>query len=120
MVCQLHIYCRVSGTYILVCVHVCVCVCDCGLPLALFQVEFRLGPGGLFSPHFGHSRWCPEDQPTFLYGKTGHLTDLLTGKQGWKCPVSLLTTCCGSTSLKVILIDSDFGAYPVPNPLFKL
>ncbi len=47
-------------------------------------------------------------------------TDLLAGKQGWKCPVSLLETCCGSKSLKVILIDSDFRAYPVLNPLVTL
>jgi hypothetical protein len=32
-------------------------------------------------------------------------------------PVALLATCCGSKSLKVILIDSDFRAYPVLNPL---
>ncbi len=48
-----------------------------------------------------------------LDGKTGLLTDLLGGKQGWKCPVALLTTCCGSKSLQVILIDSDFRTYPV-------
>jgi hypothetical protein len=47
--------------------------------------------------------------------KTGLLTGLLTGKQGWKCPVALLVTCCGSKSLKVILIDSDFRTYPVLN-----
>jgi hypothetical protein len=39
--------------------------------------------------------------------------NLFGGKQGWKCPVALLTTCCGSKSLKVILIDSDFRTYPV-------
>jgi hypothetical protein len=33
---------------------------------------------------------------------------------------SLLTTCCGSKSLKVILIDSDFGYYPLLNPLVTL
>ena len=53
-------------------------------------------------------------------GKTGLLTGLLGGKQGWKCPVALLATCCGSKSLKVILIDSDFRAYPVLNPLVTL
>ena len=55
-----------------------------------------------------------------LDGKTGLLTGLLAGKQGWKCPVALLATCCGSKSLKVILIDSDFRAYPVLNPLVTL
>ncbi len=34
--------------------------------------------------------------------------------EGWKCPVSLLATCCGSKLLKVILIDSDFGYLPSP------
>jgi hypothetical protein len=55
-----------------------------------------------------------------LDGKTGLLTGLLAGKQGWKCPVALLATCCGSKSLKVILIASDFRAYPVLNPLVTL
>ena len=45
-----------------------------------------------------------------LDAKTDLLTGLLAGKQGWKCPVALLATCCGSKSLKVILIDSDFRA----------
>ena len=57
---------------------------------------------------------------TGLDAKTGLLTGLLAGKQGWKCPVALLATCCGSKSLKVILIDSDFRAYPVLNPLVTL
>ncbi len=48
-----------------------------------------------------------------LDGKTGLRTGLLAGKQDWKCPVSLLATCCGSKLLKVILIDSDFGYYPL-------
>ena len=39
---------------------------------------------------------------------------------GKKCPVALLATCCGSKSLKVILIDSDFRGYPVFNPLVTL
>ena len=55
-----------------------------------------------------------------LDGKTGLLTGLLAGKQGWKCPVVLLATCCGSKSLKVILIDSDFRGYPVLSPLVTL
>ena len=55
-----------------------------------------------------------------LDGKTGLVTVLLAGKQGWKCPVALLATCCGSKSLKVILIGSDFRAYPVLNPLVTL
>ena len=38
-------------------------------------------------------------------GKTGLLPGLLTGIQGWKCPVVLSQTCCGSKSPKVILID---------------
>ena len=57
---------------------------------------------------------------TALDAKTGLLTGLLAGKQGWKGPVALLMTCCGSKSLKVILIDSDFRAYPVLNPLVTL
>ncbi len=55
-----------------------------------------------------------------LDAKTGLLTGLLAGKQGWKCPVVLLATCSGSKSLKDILIDSDFRAYPVLNPLVTL
>ncbi len=55
-----------------------------------------------------------------LDAKTGLLTGLLGGKQGWKCPVALIETCCGSKSLKVILIDSDFRAYPVLNLLVTL
>ena len=55
-----------------------------------------------------------------LDAKTGLLTGLLAGKQGWKCPVPLLATCCGSKSLKVILIDSDFRAYPVLSSLVTL
>ncbi len=30
----------------------------------------------------------------------------------WTCPVVVEPTCCESKSLKVILIDSDFRAYP--------
>jgi hypothetical protein len=56
----------------------------------------------------------------YLDGKTGLLTGLIGGKQGWKFPVDLLATCCGSKSLKVILIDSDFRAHPVLNPLVTL
>ena len=41
-------------------------------------------------------------------------------KTDWKYPVPLLVTCCGSKSLKVILIDSDFGYYPLLNPLVTL
>ena len=52
--------------------------------------------------------------------KTGLLTGLLGGKQDWKCHVPLIVTCCGSKSLKVILIDSDFGYYPLLNPLVTL
>ncbi len=59
----------------------------------------------------------PSDPQPCLDGKTGLLTGMLSGKQGWKCPVALLVTCCGSKSLKVIRIDSDFRAYPVLNPL---
>jgi hypothetical protein len=55
-----------------------------------------------------------------LDAKTDLLTGLLVGKHGWKCPVALLATCCGSKSLKVILIDSDFRTYPVLNPLVTL
>ncbi len=64
------------------------------------------------SKHWTNATWRED-----VDGKTGLLTDLLEGKQGWKCPVALLATCCGSKSLKVILIDSDFRAYPVLNPL---
>ena len=52
--------------------------------------------------------------------KTGLLTGLLTGIQGWKCPVALSQTCYGSKSLKVILMDSNFGGHPVLNPLVTL
>jgi hypothetical protein len=55
-----------------------------------------------------------------LDAKIGLLTGLLAGKQDWKCPVVLLVTCCGSKSLTVILIDSDFRTYPVLNPLVTL
>jgi hypothetical protein len=55
-----------------------------------------------------------------LDAKTGLLTGFLEEKQDWKCPVALLVTCCGSKSLKVILIDSDFRVYPVLNPLVTL
>ncbi len=52
--------------------------------------------------------------------KTDLLTCLLVGKQDWKDPVALLTTCCGSKSLKVILIDSNFRGYPALNPFVTL
>jgi hypothetical protein len=55
-----------------------------------------------------------------LDGKTGLLTGLLTGIQGWKCPVALSQTCYGSKSLKVILMDSNFGGHPVLKPLVTL
>ena len=61
-----------------------------------------------------------QEDDGILDAKTGLLTGLLAGKQGWKCPVALLMTCCGSKSLKVILIDSDFRACPVLNPLVTL
>jgi hypothetical protein len=51
-----------------------------------------------------------------LDAKTGLLTVLLTGIQGWKFPVALSQTCYGSKSLKVILMDSNFGGHPVLNP----
>ncbi len=51
-----------------------------------------------------------------LDAKTGLLTGLLTGIQGWECPVALSQTCYGSKSLKVILMDSNFGGHPVLNP----
>ena len=57
---------------------------------------------------------------TTLDVKTGLLTGLLTGIQGWKCPVALSQTCYGSKSLKVILMDSNFGGHPVLNPLVTL
>ncbi len=52
--------------------------------------------------------------------KAGLLTGLLTGIQSWKCPVALSQTCYGSKSLKVILMDSNFGGRPVLNPLVTL
>ena len=55
-----------------------------------------------------------------LDGKTGLLTVLLTGIQGWKCPVALSQTCYEYKSLKVILMDSNFGGHPVLNPLVTL
>ncbi len=48
------------------------------------------------------------------------LKDLLTGIQVWKCPVALSQTCYGSKSLKVILMDSNFGGHPVLKPLVTL
>jgi hypothetical protein len=56
------------------------------------------------------------DMKEILDGKTG----LLTGIQGWKCPVALSQTCYGSKSLKVILMDSNFGGHPVLKPLVTL
>ncbi len=56
----------------------------------------------------------------YLDTKTGLLTGLLTGIQGWKCPVALSQTCYGSKSLKVILMDSNFGGHPVLNLLVTL
>jgi hypothetical protein len=62
-------------------------------------------------------RSCAEEfgSPTQsgLDAKTGLLTGLLTGIQGWKCPVALSQTCYGSKSLKVILMDSNFVAVNV-------
>jgi hypothetical protein len=55
-----------------------------------------------------------------LDAKTGLLTGLLTGIQDWKCPVALSQTCYGSKSLKVILMDSNFGGHPVLNPLVTM
>ena len=60
------------------------------------------------------------DPDLYLDVKTGLLTGLLTGIQGWKCPVALSQTCYGSKSLKVILMDSNFGGHPVLNPLVTL
>jgi hypothetical protein len=60
-------------------------------------------------------RGCLTCSPTeILDVKTDLLTGLLTGIQGWKCPVVLSQTCYGSKSLKVILMDSNFGGHPVP------
>jgi hypothetical protein len=53
-----------------------------------------------------------DDQIPVLDAKTDLLTGLLTGIQGWKCPVALSQTCYGSKSLKVILMDSNFGGHP--------
>ncbi len=49
--------------------------------------------------------------PVTFLSNSPALTGLLVGKQGISSPVALLATCCGSKSLKVILIDSDFRAY---------
>ena len=79
--------------------------------------------------HRGHVtvklvKWKSPTTMSDLDVKTGLLTGLLAGKQGWKWPVALLMTCCGSKSLKVILIeaslDLDFRSYPVLNPLVTL
>jgi hypothetical protein len=78
--------------------------------MTLFRMTFRL-----FSQELDSG-----STDMILDAKTGLLTGLLAGKQGWKCPVALLMTCCGSKSLKVILLDSDFRAYPVLNPLVTL
>ena len=58
--------------------------------------------------------------PDTLDVKTVLLTGLLTGIQDWKYPVVLSQTCYGSKSLKVILMDSNFGGHPVLNPLVTL
>ncbi len=55
-----------------------------------------------------------------LDAKTVLLTGMLTGIQVWKYPVALSQTCNGSKSLKVILMDSNFGGHPVLNPLVTL
>ena len=65
-------------------------------------------------------RTAPDALVTRLDGKTGLLTGLLTGIQVWKCPVALSQTCYGSKSLKVILMDSNFGGHPVLKPLVTL
>jgi hypothetical protein len=69
------------------------------------QKRMIAGSGGVLTP---------------LDGKTGLLTGLLTGILGWKCPVALSQTCYGSKSLKVILMDSNFGGHPVLKPLVTL
>jgi hypothetical protein len=51
---------------------------------------------------------------------TNRTDNLITGKQDRKCPVALLTTCCGSQSFQVILIDSDFPTHPALNSLVTL
>jgi len=56
-----------------------------------------------------------------LDGKAGLVTGLRGGNNQERNrdgnTVFLLPTCCGSKSLKVIPLDSEFGAYPVLNPL---
>jgi hypothetical protein len=69
---------------------------------------------------YPRGRGYPKEDLVTLERETDLITGLLSGKQGWKCPVSLISTCCGSKSLKVILIDSGFGPYPVLNPLVTL
>jgi len=74
--------------------------------------------------------WLPKDDledssswsssPLVPVGKTVLLTGLLTGMQDWKCPVALSQTCYGSKSLKVILMDSNFGGHPALKPLVTL
>ncbi len=63
---------------------------------------------------------CGLDNVVSLVGtldaKTDLLTGLLTGIQDWKRDVTLSQTCYGSKSLKVILMDSNFGGHPVLNP----
>ncbi len=85
----------------------------------IFATFFTLCPSKKGLCHLVDDR-IPPHTLVILDAKTGLLTGFLSGKQGWKYPVALLTTCCGSKSLKVILIDSDFRTYPVLNPLVTL
>jgi hypothetical protein len=81
------------------------------------------GDDGVVRPKRNGWDWSAQSQTTgltLLDAKTGLLTGLLTGIQGWKCPVALSQTCYGSKSLKVILMDSNFGGHPVLNPLVTL
>jgi hypothetical protein len=71
---------------------------------------------GIFCVRPHHCTSNSSVDPVTLDAKTGLLTGLLTGIQGWKCPVALSQTCYGSKSLKVILMDSNFGGHPVLNP----
>ncbi len=80
------------------------------------NLDMPLRPG-----HSTMSRWNTYTLSVFsLDVKTGLLTGLLTGTQDWKCPVALSQTCYESKSLKVILMDSNFGGHPVLNPLVTM
>jgi hypothetical protein len=55
-----------------------------------------------------------------LDGKTGLVSGLVPGFQGWKYPGALAQPCCELKSLKFILSDSNFLCPPALNTLVTL